>query len=252
MTIPCIINNFNQLEFLTTLVAQLSKFDQLAIYILDNNSTYLPLLNWYDTLKRSGINVIRFKKNLGHHAPWKSGLTYQLAWKHKSSYYMVTDPDLDIANVPGDMIEMMTNVLNNKDVFKVGLSLEINDIPEHYPAKKAVQDWEAQNWQQNKIEPYQKTNLYKVGIDTTLAMYNIIYTELVKPSFLRPSYIKFNCNFIDSAFRLDRPYTARHLPWYLDFKNLSENQKFYLDSCKRSQVNPTSWTLLADKNQITR
>lgn len=245
MKIPCIINNFNQFEYLVPMVDQLLKFDQLAIYILDNGSSYPPLIKWYQGLQQTSVTVICLNKNIGHRAPWATPLTYQLAWKHKSPYYIVTDPDLDLSKVPMDFLDVMKTVLNTKDVFKVGLSIEFEDLPDCYPCKKQVQDWESQMWALDRVELGNDRKLFKVGVDTTFAMYNLLFTELVPATFRRPSYVKFNCNFIDSAYRLDRPYTARHLPWYLDPNNLSENQKFYVNSIQKKRVNPTSWNLLA-------
>src|SRR6185436_4215790 len=41
------------------------------IIILDNNSTYPPLLDWYSTLNENG--VVRFSSNIGAHCLFDSG-----------------------------------------------------------------------------------------------------------------------------------------------------------------------------------
>jgi hypothetical protein len=62
---------------------------------------------------------------------------------------------------------------------------------------------------------------YKAPIDTTFAMY-------------RPGLGHQNGNSLRSA----PPYTARHLPWYQDFANLSEEDEYYV---KHSDHLITNW-----------
>lgn len=243
MKIPCLINNFNQLEYLIPMVDKLSSFDKLSIYILDNNSTYEPLLKWYDSLAKTKIQVVKLGKNCGHMAPWSTHLTHRLAWEYKSPYYIVSDPDLDLSLIPDDTIDLMIDILMHREIFKVGLSIEIEDLPDHYPLKNEVTNWEAPSWSHERKETYKNQTLYRTGIDTTFAMYNIFYTETVYKRLFFEGGIKFNCNFINTSLRLDRPYTARHLPWYLDYNHLTENQKFLIEICKKSDIfSSASWT----------
>ena len=241
--IPCLINNFNQLEYLIPMVDKLSSFDNLSLYILDNNSTYEPLLKWYHSLANTKIQVIKLGRNSGHMAPWSTHLTHRLAREYRSPYYIVSDPDLDISLIPEDTIHLMIDVLTQREIFKVGLSIEIEDLPEHYPLKNEVTHWESPAWSQERKETYKNKTLYRTGIDTTFAMYNIFYTEAVYKHLFFEGGIKFNCNFINTSLRLDRPYTARHLPWYLDYNALTENQKFHTEICKKSDIfSSSSWT----------
>jgi len=59
---------------------------------LDNASTYKPLLDFYESCP---YEVVRLPKNHGHTAPW----TF-LADVFATGPYVVTDPDLDLSEVP--------------------------------------------------------------------------------------------------------------------------------------------------------
>ena len=69
--IPIIINSFNRLTTLKQLISSLEQRGLTNIYILDNNSTYPPLLEW---LKKSPYEVIHLPGNLGFKALWRPSL----------------------------------------------------------------------------------------------------------------------------------------------------------------------------------
>jgi hypothetical protein len=54
------------------------------VYIVDNASTYKPLLDWYSQQK--DVKIIKLGINNGHTSPWKNGII------NSSDYYVVTDP----------------------------------------------------------------------------------------------------------------------------------------------------------------
>lgn len=78
--IPFIINNFNLLTTLIQLTESLTSRVYTRIFILDNASTYPPLLDYYQT---SPSTVFRLKENLGFKALWKS----ELKRKSCNDYY---------------------------------------------------------------------------------------------------------------------------------------------------------------------
>ncbi|MBJ7422177.1 MAG: hypothetical protein JHC58_04910 [Ilumatobacteraceae bacterium] len=155
------------------------------------------------------------KFNLGHRAPWLSGLVPQLG---NEKYFIVSDPDVvPDENTPSDVFEIFEHMLHsNPKIDKVGFSLRIDELPDHFIHKSDVITWETQFWQ----EVYWP-GFYKAPIDTTFAMY-------------RPGLGHQNGNSLRSA----PPYTARHLPWYQDFANLSEEDEYYV---KHSDHLITNW-----------
>ena len=97
------------------------------------------------------------------------------------------------------------------DIDKVGFSLKIDDLPNHYRHKKNVLLWEGQFWH-DKIS----NKLYRAPIDTTFAMY-------------RPGQGHEN----GKSLRTAPPYEARHLPWYQDSRNPSEEDRHYAANADR-------------------
>lgn len=92
MRVPVIINNYNLLTWPKEMVNRLKQWENIGeIIIVDNASDYEPLLEWYDT---SPCTVIRLESNMGHKAPWDSGVVSGLG----TSVYAITDPDLDLSS----------------------------------------------------------------------------------------------------------------------------------------------------------
>ncbi len=199
---PVIITVRDRLSCLQQLLSWLENMGQQEIWLCDNDSTFPPLVEF---LKSTKHNVFFNKFNLGHRAPWLSGLVPQLG---SERYFIISDPDVvpDV-NTPSDVFEMFEHMLHsNPKIDKVGFSLRIDDLPDHFTHKADVITWETQFWQNVYWPGY-----YKAPIDTTFAMY-------------RPGSGHQNGN----SLRSGPPYMARHLPWYQDFDNLSEEDDYYI------------------------
>lgn len=87
--VPIIINNFNRLEYLLKLINSLTSRGYNNIYIIDNASTYPPLLDYYE---KTPYPVFKLKENIGYLALWKTNIFK----KFKNSYYVYTDSDMEI------------------------------------------------------------------------------------------------------------------------------------------------------------
>jgi len=200
--IPIIINSFNRLTCLKQLIEFfIKKGIQNPVIILDNNSTYEPLIEFYKTLP---YEIIYLNTNLGHEALWRSGHINRF----NKSYYVLTDPDVvPIDECPPNFMEYFFEIMNKYPTYtKVGFGLKIDDIPDHFPHKHSVQDWESQFWKTKIAE-----GLWKAQIDTTFALFHPTH----KGAW-------------GWAIRTDYPYIARHTTWYLDPNNLQEDEKYYL------------------------
>src|SRR5688572_32308947 len=82
--------------------------------LIDNDSDYPPLLEWY---KSCPFKVHRLKENLGHLCLWKSGIIEE----YPEQFYAVSDPDLDLSNIPHDYVEvLMKGFKLNPQVIKSG------------------------------------------------------------------------------------------------------------------------------------
>jgi GT2 family glycosyltransferase len=203
--VPVIINNYNRLDYLVQLIAWLEKAGMRSIYIIDNASTYPPLLEFY---KKCPYTIFKLNENVGHTALWDSHI--QLWFKNQ--YYVYTDPDVvPVEECPQNAIDYFKKVLDRyPEITKVGFGLKIDDLPDHYKRKQEVIEWEAVFWE-NEID----TGLYKARIDTTFALY--------RPNTRYQQW--------DTTLRTGGIYIARHLPWYensdqpspeeLHFKNVT-------------------------------
>ena len=114
--IPIIINNFNRLTTLIQLTDSLTSRGYTRIYILDNASTYPPLLAYYQTCP---FTVIRLKENLGFKALWKS------EWKKGFAMIIIlTDSDVvTIADCPTISSLFPANAERQSTSRKIGFSL---------------------------------------------------------------------------------------------------------------------------------
>lgn len=226
LSIPIIIISYNRLSDLEKLVSFLIERKHKNIVIIDNNSTYPPLLEYYETIK-DRITIERMDKNMGHLVFW---LNQELFDKYSAGYYIVTDSDIIPNNaLPDDYISQMINILDkNKNITKVGLALRIDDIPDYFGEKQKVIDWEKQFWQKQVEE-----NLYEAHTDTTFALYAPRYKYLYETFY--------------SAIRIGGNFTSKHGGWYVDSNNQTEEELFYYQSSNESN----SWKLNKNGNLDT-
>lgn len=199
--LPVFINCRDRVTDLKKLVAWLQKAGVKKIALVDNGSTYPELLDFY---KSTASQVLPLGSNRGHRAPWESLAISILA---KNNYYVVSDPDIiPVEDCPLDALDYFYSILQkHKEFMKVGFSLKIDDLPDHYQLKKTVVNWEKQFWQK-ELEP----NLYIADIDTTFALY-------------RPNM----GYFLENSLRTGSPYTAKHTAWYHDKTKPSAEDRYY-------------------------
>ena len=205
--LPVYINNRNRLTPLLKLVNWLENLSYVKIFIIDNDSTYPPLLDWYD---KTNHEVFRFKQNLGHTSLWRK----QIMNTFKGNWFVYSDSDIiPREDCLSDVLLFFKRAMKKYDhIYKVGFGLEINDIPDHYALKHEVIEWESKFWKQ----PI-GSSLFAADIDTTFALYN-------KQRGLVNNKQIFRCG---PALRTNYPYVARHYPWYID-KNKNPEEIYYL------------------------
>lgn len=194
------INNRDRLTSTRAMVEYLSRAPGAEVTIIDNASTYPPLLEWYDGC---GVEVVRLRENLGPRALWRStGLV------PASEDYAATDSDLDLSLLPLDLLEALrAGLALYPKIVKAGLSLEIDDLPAGTPLTLRIREWESRWWRRRLNDFW-----WDADTDTTFAVYRAGTTEW--PGVL-------------PAARADRPYTARHLPWY----GMTDEDEYYFDHC---------------------
>jgi hypothetical protein len=206
--IPVIINNYNRLDYLEPLIDWLEKAEMKNIFIIDNNSIYPKLLEYYE---KTNHTVIKLNANIGYKALWHTSIHL---W-FKGLPYVYTDPDiLPVDECPLDAVKYFQETLGkHTEINKVGFGLRIDNIPDYYPNKQAVLKWESQFWK-DAID----NELFKADIDTTFALY--------RENSVNQQWGK--------SLRTGGNYVATHQPWYENPENPTENELFYRKLAKGS------------------
>jgi glycosyltransferase involved in cell wall biosynthesis len=212
--IPIFINNFNLLTWPRAMADSLSRVPENEVVFIDNASTYQPLLDYYATCP---YRVIRLRDNCGPWAGWQEGIIQKVmdegGW-FGDRIYAYTDPDMDLSSVPVDVVQFLVSGLLTEDrVKKCGLGLEIRDVDDT-PVRNEVVFHQERYWSKR----YEKDGrFFEAGIDTTFACYKSIGEHGERTYRLEHLHL-----------RADRPYVARHLPWYVNAGNVTEEYLNYL------------------------
>lgn len=200
------------------------------VIIVDNDSTYQPLLDWYKVCSYTVISTKGVILNTYNRFVWELNLPDLT----QDNYYGVTDSDLDLSLVPkGFKHILLTDIERSPGIIKSGLSLKIDDLPDN-PYAIRYKTSEA-----NHFNP-DHNGFYDIPIDTTFAIYskercNNLHRlwkaegDSVPNSFLDNRYFY-------RAHRSPAPYIARHLPWYMDINNLSEEELYHISVAKHGSV----------------
>lgn len=220
--VTVIINNRDLLEWPRQMCDQIQRMAGLhEIIIIDNGSTNRNLLQWY---KECPYKVV-FQDNLGHTAPWDSGLVSTI----ETDLYVVTDPDLDLSAVPDNALIHLANILYKyPQVGKVGLLLDTVGIPKESPYYEHVNGYE------KSIQAVGVTdNLFIAApVDTTFAIYDK----------------RILSEYKICGVRALAPYIARHIPWHIT-KPVGEF-KYYLDNANSKSSSYVWFTKYAIEGPI--
>jgi hypothetical protein len=198
---PILIISRDRLTPLHALVQWLEWAGHERIVIVDNDSSYDPLLEYYE---KTPHQVLRLGTNIGHLSVWEAGVL-DIIGHH--GCFVVTDSDIvPDADCPPDAVEHFAELLfRHRDIDKAGFGLRIDDLPATYEFRTEVIDWESQFWD-IEVEP----GVFRADIDTTFALY-------------RPCTPKGTFR----ALRTGPPYVARHNGWYTNSHWLSDEARYY-------------------------
>lgn len=211
LDIPIFINSRDRLHPMRQLIDWLLRAGYRRIYVLDNDSTYSPLLEYYRQLDEHepSVRVLRLRRNIGHTALWDSGV---LEIMQIDTPYVYTDSDVvPTEDCPSDILTDLLEILRKYPFLKkAGLGLRIDDIT--YFDKQVTRDIEERHyrWEMEK-------EVYFSSVDTTFALYR--------------NYRHYN---LYVAARTTGRRMARHLPWYYDYEDLPEDEEYYMAHANRS------------------
>lgn len=206
-SIPLFVTNKNRLD--VGFKEQITWYLDVGlqnITVIDNGSTYPPLLVYYDSIKE--VKVVRPSFDLGARgawAFWDLGLN-----KEFTTPVLISDSDcVPDKDCPKDLVQILLDVLDrHPDCKKVSPGIRIDDIPDTYRRKKEVLESQSVYW---KDEVLDSLPLYNAHTDTTTTL--VRNGEIVLWS--------------DRQFRIGAPYLIQHKPWYLDSSNPTVEERYY-------------------------
>jgi hypothetical protein len=203
---PVYINNRDRLTTVRATVNWLLQAGTQKIVILDNASTYPPLLEYYRDDLPKGVTVDYLGQNAGPWAFWDRHMHLQ-----QRTPYIVTDSDLVPADeCPKDLIHKLSALLKERpESGKVGPGLKIDDVPDAAGSGCGMAT-EKSYWTRR----YNK-EAFLANIDTTFALYPAGSDGKVGPWFDN-----------ENNLRMDSPYVMRHSPWY-ETVPLSVEEEYY-------------------------
>lgn len=224
--IPIFIITCDRLESLKESIQSYHDYIKTSfeIVIIDFGSTYKPTVNFLQGLEHNGIKVywngrIKYPRSFNFHIDYNIQDYFK---DHPASNYVVTDPDITLDNTDGDILSVYSYLLEALPrIVIVGPMLRIDDLPDHYHNKEKLQIVHGQNFWLKEIRNIKYKNkvikYVHCKIDTTFAM-NRVGTHWRR---------------LQRSIRTMSPYSARHLDWYLDPKNLTPDQKYYMKYASR-------------------
>lgn len=219
LEIPILIINYNQLYYLRKLVNFLQDRRFSNIVIIDNQSDFPPLLEYYNSIQGS-VTIEYMQENYGHMVFFKNK---ELQQRYGKGYFVLSDADI-VPNekLPAAFMSRLISLLDKHylAINKVGFALELDDIPDHYPLKAKVTKWERQFWEK-QLEP----DVFLAHIDTTFAVYKSLKQ-------LDAKYISFY-----NAIRVGGQFKAQHGGWYADPLNPTDEYLHY----QKTSSSSNSW-----------
>lgn len=192
--IPICIIAWNNLFFVRRFVDQIRILPN-PIVILDNHSSYQPLLDYYLMLKadlKEKVTIHLLPENYGHEVYTK--MAHILP-----KVYILSDPDLELnPEMPPNVAEHLLEISNRYQLRKTGLALDISE-PEKFIAGsygKLVHGIESGYYKNMVADP--EYTLYIAPTDTTFCLVNLNYD-------------------VERNLRVGGPFVAKHLPWYNNY-----------------------------------
>jgi hypothetical protein len=224
--IPIFIISFNRLVVLKETIKSYYKYIKtpFEIIIWDTGTSFPDTLEYLESLRKNGIKIYKESHqqySLKHHLYTKLNAVienYFSTSKNKCCYYIATDPDISFhEETPGDVLEFYSFILDKfSNILKVGPMMKTDDIPDHYPLKQRVIETYLKRQYNKEMELIEfKNNIYKAcsATLTPLGMYR-------RDTIFEKKILSFRC---------DCPYDAKHLDWYIDYKNMTNDQIFYMN-----------------------
>lgn len=213
--IPVYIPAFNNPTYTSMMVEQLQAWNLRNITVIDNGSTYAPMVRLLESFE-STCKVVWLGQNGGPHFLFSDPHSFASL----PELFCVTDPDLLFCSeMPQDFLLTLTELTHIHKVGKAGLALSLEDAAAYKQdfyqitgENYRIWEWEARFWTKPAGHTLQGDPVFRADVDTTFALYNKRY--------FMPE------RFYD-AVRVAGRYACRHLPWYKQSFMPVDEEEFY-------------------------
>ena len=228
------------LRLLVRMLDALTAKGYRRLTVLDNNSSYPPLLAFYRRAllpRYPHVRLARLGGNYGHLALWKT----KRHLKHRAGWFALTDPDLDLAPLPRRFVAHLIALHGAAALgaaTKIGPALRLDRLPRCAARTMAVLRWEQQYWRAPLPPLHARPAalgppasdgavasdggaapttmslpapaLYRATIDTTFALYPPNHTCHARTRNWGKSRTPAH---LLAAVRVGAPYAVEHVPW---------------------------------------
>jgi hypothetical protein len=233
--VPIFIISFNRLSDLQRSIESYQRLSTpVDIVVHDNGSTHPGLLDYLNELSKDGC-LVTFNAPLGNDPNELNSVNATIeryfGAPRSTAPFVVTDPDVSLDTARADALEVYAWLLATQEgIACAGPMLRIDDIPAAYPLRdRAIVGHVEQFWHKRPTilrSPYGQVAVQTAMIDTTFALY--------------PAGAMFKR--LTRGMRVYHPFEARHLTWYLDPAQLTEDaQRYRTESSEIAHWNNETW-----------
>lgn len=212
-SVPVLLLSFNNPTLFRLLVDQLRTCFNASVTILDNGSTYEPMITYLRSLSTDPhISVHFFQENFGPHVLF--GERGAPIMKTLPQHFVLADSDIKLSDfTPKNFICVLARLTDVMHVPKAALALDLSDHDEMFPqetfyptVKQSIYTHERSLYQKARVDgwPIINATVYHAETDTTFAVY-------IKQFLTAKGDGMFH--FAYRAVRVGSIFAAKHRPW---------------------------------------
>lgn len=225
--IPIFIIVHNQYEILKKCVESFETLIETPIEIIFHNvcSSYFETTNYLEEKKRQGYTV--YYSGINNHHTVVNSIKDYVSKNPDCEYIVMTDPDIELYNVNGNILDFYVYLLNTLNVSSVGPMLKIDDIPDEYHNKQqAIAGHRLSFWNKPRQSIMFNNMSYEYINCSTDTTFQLFSSKNIPKTFP-----------YGNSVRTLEPYSARHLDWYICPNNLTPCQLF----CANTTTSISHW-----------
>lgn len=218
--IPLIVPVYNQLTYLRNILNWWEWYHPTyPIIVMNNGSTYPPLLNYFEYMKSLHHNVVYVDYPENDFIPNLSK-TIENYINGKYQYYCISDADImPHPSIPPNFLDIWKMYIE-KGYHRVGFNLIVDQLPKWLNEREAIIWNEKELLNGKEAEEYNGYIGYKAPVDTTFALYTTNNSGWNAP---------MNGKDWGNCLRI---FEAFHLPWHQHNEIVNPEMDYYYKTAK--------------------